>query len=279
MTAVKSTKAWRKFVGKLAYPTILLFVVSFLGFLLTFWAAWKGYLPLWVGTLLNAIWAYLLFTPMHEAGHGNIKGMHKKYKSLETTIGWVCSLALLGPYPVFRFVHFEHHRHTNDPALDPDHWVVGKNPLLIFLNCFSIVVSYFRTFWGNRKEFLKTPGGRSIWYQGLIGGLCFNLLFLFLSFQLGWIYSLLLWILPGFIANTFLAFVFDWLPHHPHTSQQRYLDTRIILFPGLSTLLISQNMHLIHHLYPAIPYYDYGKAMEVLQEELEEHGARIEDYR
>jgi len=90
---------------------------------------------------------------------------------------------------------------------------------------------------------------------------------------------LLLWILPGFIANTFLAFVFDWLPHHPHTSQQRYLDTRIILFPGLSTLLISQNMHLIHHLYPAIPYYDYGKAMEVLQEELEEHGARIEDYR
>jgi len=96
--------------------------------------------------------------------------------------------------------------------------------------------------------------------------------------NMGWSYPLFIYILPAWIAVTFLAFAFDYLPHHPHAVQKRYLDTRIILFPGLSTFLLSQNMHLIHHLHPNIPFYYYGKAFKAIRKKLEEKGARIEDF-
>lgn len=91
----------------------------------------------------------------------------------------------------------------------------------------------------------------------------------------GWQYPLMTVIVPGFLSIGLLAFAFDWLPHHPHTIQQKYLDTRIILKPGLSIILVSQNMHLIHHLYAGIPFYHYGKALDVLKEKLKEKGSNI----
>lgn len=36
--------------------------------------------------------------------------------------------AVAAPFPAFRFVHLEHHKHTNDPALDPDHYRCVRVP-------------------------------------------------------------------------------------------------------------------------------------------------------
>lgn len=99
-----------------------------------------------------------------------------------------------------------------------------------------------------------------------------------LSAVIGWQYMFWLWLIPALTAATFLAFAFDWLPHHPHGVQKRYLDTRIILFPGFTFFLLSQNMHLIHHLYPNIPFYQYGKVFKKMRSYLEQKGANIEDW-
>ncbi|WP_197466109.1 fatty acid desaturase, partial [Oleiphilus sp. HI0080] len=59
-------------------------------------------------------------------------------------------------------------------------------------------------------------------------------------------------IIPNIIAVLALALFFDYIPHHPHKSRSRYHDTRI--YPGtlLNVLLLGQNYHLIHHMYPRL---------------------------
>jgi len=66
---------------------------------------------------------------------------------------------------------------------------------------------------------------------------------------------LLLWVLPGCLAIGLLGFAFDWLPHHPHCVQGRYIDTRVVLVPGSRVLLLGQDLHAVHHLWPRVPFY------------------------
>jgi fatty acid desaturase len=44
---------------------------------------------------------------------------------------------------------------------------------------------------------------------------------------------------------------------------------------GLSFFLLGQNYHLIHHLYPRIPFYDYPKVYVELEEEILGEGAKV----
>lgn len=83
-------------------------------------------IPLCLVCITNTIFAYLLFTPLHEAGHKNISGKKGEYRMLEECIGWLSGLVLMSPYPIFRYLHNEHHKHTNNPDKDPDYWVVSK---------------------------------------------------------------------------------------------------------------------------------------------------------
>ena len=84
-----------------------------------------------------------------------------------------------------------------------------------------------------------------------------------------------LWLVPGILATGLLAFLFDWLPHVPHRARGRYRDTRVILGWGLTGPMLWQNYHLIHHLYPRVPFYRYARLFDELRPELEEKGAPI----
>ena len=276
-TTAISPNLWRPFIGEFAWKTVFLFCAALALLLASIYAATVEKLPYWASITLNSLAIYLLFTPAHEAVHGNIRGKHHKYIWLEKLIGGLSSLSFTAPYPVFKHVHLTHHNHTNHPEDDPDYFVKGENIFIVLIKCSFTVFFYHYHYWRYTKTFLKTAEGRKDF-------LITNLLFAFLwvvviswGMLAGWQAPVLLWILPTWIATTFLALVFDWLPHHPHAVQKRYLDTRIILFPGLTTLLLSQNMHLIHHLYPSIPFYNYGKAFKNVREDLEEKGARIDD--
>ena len=275
-TAIPPT-LWRPFIGGFAWKTVLLFLISFSLLLISIYTASVEIIPYWTAIGLNTVAIYLLFTPAHEAVHGNVRGSHHHLKWLETLTGGISSLSFSAPYPVFKHIHLTHHNHTNDPIEDPDYFVKGENIFMVILKCSFIVFGYHFHYWKNTKVFLQTAKGRK---DFLVTNLLFGLMWLMViswGMQAGWQAPVLLWILPTWIATTFLAFVFDWLPHHPHAVQKRYLDTRIILFPGLTTFLLSQNMHLIHHLYPSVPFYNYGKVFENVREDLEEKGSRIDE--
>jgi fatty acid desaturase len=82
---------------------------------------------------------------------------------------------------------------------------------------------------------------------------------------------------PGWLATALLALLFDWLPHHPHTVQGRYTDTRAIPSRVLEVLLLGQNLHLVHHLWPSVPWYRYGVVFREAEHALRAKGSPIVD--
>jgi fatty acid desaturase len=94
---------------------------------------------------------------------------------------------------------------------------------------------------------------------------------------------MLLWVLPGYIGVVMCPLMFDWPVHHPHTERGRYTDSAILLFPKpirfiMDVLFCGHSYHLMHHLYPRIPFYDYGTAYCAVADELKSVGAPIRDF-
>jgi beta-carotene hydroxylase len=87
---------------------------------------------------------------------------------------------------------------------------------------------------------------------------------------------LLLWFVPVNIGILILNVFFQWLPHHPFDRVDRYGATRISLWPGAGLLTFQQNLHLVHHLWPSVPFYNYPKLYRALKPALKHEGSRIE---
>lgn len=73
---------------------------------------------LWQGPalLLEGIALVFLFAPLHETIHRTAF----KSRPLNEAVAWLCALPLMLPPEYFRSFHFAHHRHTQDPARDPE---------------------------------------------------------------------------------------------------------------------------------------------------------------
>ncbi len=83
------------------------------------------------------------------------------------------------------------------------------------------------------------------------------------------------WFVPALFAMVFLTMAFDYLPHYPCDSSERYLDSRA--YPGRTAfvVLLGQNYHLIHHLWTTVPWYRYPIVFDAIRPQLEARGARI----
>jgi fatty acid desaturase len=87
---------------------------------------------------------------------------------------------------------------------------------------------------------------------------------------------LVLWFIPWWIGQTIMLTLFTWTPHHDHHETGRYRNTRVSLWPGAEFLLMGQNVHLIHHMMPAVPFYRYRKTFDELRPTLVANEVRIE---
>jgi fatty acid desaturase len=66
--------------------------------------------------LLHGIVLVFLFAPLHEAVHRTAF----RSRRLNDVVAWICGGVLILPPEYFRAFHFTHHRHTQDPARDPE---------------------------------------------------------------------------------------------------------------------------------------------------------------
>jgi fatty acid desaturase len=66
--------------------------------------------------LLHGIILVFLFAPLHESIHWTAF----RSRRLNEVVAWTCGGLLLLPPDYFRAFHFAHHRHTQDPAHDPE---------------------------------------------------------------------------------------------------------------------------------------------------------------
>ena len=231
---------------------------------------WVGYvthaIPTWASVASNAIADYLGFTVLHESVHR----ANSRNRRLNDALGWLPAAMLAFTFPVFRLSHLNHHAHTNDPLRDPDHWVSRQPRFLLPLWLVSTVANYraltMRHRWGTARQRL----GQIVFDLGLVGGT------ILLALTGHGMAAVVLYWAPWLVGGMFLVYAFDYLPHYPFTSTERYENTRIQTGRLRHFLLLGQNYHLIHHLWVSVPWFSYREVFNDLEIQLRAHGARIE---
>ena len=251
---------------KFAWPTIILFLIC-AGFMFgATWAAIYGHISYLAACLINGTAGYFLFSPMHDAIHSSV-GRSKK---LNLWVGRITFLyfSSLVAFELMRFIHFRHHRNANGEGDEADHIVQSGPAWLRPLKWPFIDLIYgwkYLGYWKDRPKsetrsviimFLTTL---VVWPWLIINGYLMELL--------------MFWIIPQRISFFFISFIFVYLPHVPNEISEKedaYRATSIRegMEWLLSPLMMYQNYHLVHHLYPNVPFY---RLVKIWNSRLDEH--------
>lgn len=258
----------------IAWPTVLLFVIALGIFIASITAALMHAIPIWGALLLNTIVQFVMFTILHDAAHRSLSQISR----LNESIGAIATFILspIASLKVFRYIHMQHHRFTNSCLeKDPDLWISQGPKILLPLRWVLLdfhYLSWYMKHWVSRpkKERLGLFATLSLSCSVLIGGTMAGF----------GVWLLFLWLIPGRLASTLLVMTFDYLPHYPHdiTAQEnefRATNLKPTMSAVMTPLLLSQNYHLIHHLYPRIPFYKYYWVWRNARDPLILSGARL----
>lgn len=246
-----------------AWPTLALFVLCVLGAVGGAVSGALGWLPAWAAVPLVAASLYLSFTPMHDSAHRSVS----RHKWINALVGRVCGVMMCAPFAPFRYAHLRHHHHTNEAGRDPDQWSGTGPTWQLPLRWMSQDLHYYGVYlkaWGQR------PAGERA-EAALTLALLLALVVSLVSLGYGW-QVLLFWWIPTRLAVMALAFLFDYVPHRPHqipARQDAYRATRNLGRWWLTPVMLYQNYHLSHHLYPGVPFYRYKKAWFTRHEALD----------
>lgn len=270
----------RKHQGIVAWPTVIMGIAIVFSFLTVVTLATLQIIPLWLGLILNTLVLYASQTPLHEACHGNIAGRDSSKMWLNHLIGYLCGWVLLHEYKAFRHMHLAHHRNPNDEEFDPDAWIKVKHPLNVLFRCLTIVFYYNHFFFKNVAFKWQEGNNKALAIHIILSYTVIYSIMFWLAVFGWWREVLMLWLLPHYLASALIIFFFAYLVHEPHSETDRYRDTNMFLFKGSWKKIITlaycyQNYHLIHHLYPRIPFYKYEEAFDDVQYLLKKERAHV----
>ena len=241
-------------------PTLLMFLVVVMMLVLSNFVYWLWEWPHWLCFSVNTLALHCSGTVIHDACH---QSAHRN-RIVNAILGHCSALILVFAFPVFTRVHLQHHGNVNHPKDDPDHYVSTGGPLwLIAVRFLYHEVFFFqRRLWRN-YELLE-------WFISRL----IVITIVYISVQYHFLgYILNFWFIPAFVIGITLGFFFDYLPHRPFVERSRWKNARV--YPGkvLNILILGQNYHLIHHLWPSIPWYNYQPAYYLMKPLLDEKGS------
>lgn len=247
---------------------------------------------------------FLLFTPMHDAAHGSVAtassgwvrvsrfhnyrrlpnvtfsselyGRFSRWQgALNTVVGWVCACAFPMPYTAFRYLHLQHHAHTNETdGRDPDEWTARGPWWQLPFRWATIELRYYSLYLPLLVSRTAPRPPREV--VATLAQLAAQIA------AIAWLWPAhahtvwYAWLLPGRVALALLAYSFDYLPHRPHTAtraQDPIAATCVTSLVGRCTWpltwpLLQQNYHNIHHLWPFLPFYCYERVWTATQHQL-----------
>ncbi|MEW5686095.1 MAG: fatty acid desaturase [Pseudomonadota bacterium] len=263
-----------------AWPTLVLAVILPATLAAVIALGFAGAMPLWVCAPVLAAVSYAHYTLVHEAIHGNVVSRPRTLAWINTVVGWIGSLGLGAGWPALQRTHVLHHSHTNTDR-DPDvvwkgtfpqalaKWLMSVPPSLLPLMALRFISpARYRRIGAilSPSEIAQVSAVTLLTLALLVAALA-------TGHFAEW---LMLWFVPTRLAILILNIFFQWLPHHPFDQTERYLNTRISLWAGGTVLLLQQNLHLMHHLWPSVPFYNYARLFRRLRPVLEAEGSRIE---
>lgn len=253
---------------KLAVPTTLLFILVTTSIVATWYYAMQGSIDMWMGSIINGLLSYWLFSVLHDGAHRAISSTPWLNERIGNT-----ALLFMFPYvpmSVLRWVHNRHHIHANGP-LDPDIFEHNSPWWQVPIRWTFFDGYYLYYFLKYGQKVMKKHQKDLIIYYSLLVSVFTAIVYMGYGYEL-----FMLWFVPTRIALFLIAVVFVILPHHPaivSQGEEPYLATTMRMGWEwlLTPLLVYQNYHLIHHLYPTVPFYKMHKVWYLKYDELNKH--------
>lgn len=268
----------RKYMGKLAWPTVILGLVMGASYLALVAMVITNFLSLWIAVPLVAAVTYLSYTVLHESVHGSIAGNNESLRWLNKALGYLAAWITMIPLTAHRHEHIAHHRHANDEVHDPDFHIgrMGDSllaPVHAGLKAWVRQLDYYA-----RNRWSRAPVNERV-QLGLevAAALAPRLAVVAAGY---WVEGIALFCVAWLIGAIVLLYLFAYIVHRPHEEVGRYIDTSTVLLPPslnalLSWLWMYQNYHSIHHLFPRVPFYKYAELYRDIEEVMEAKRAPV----
>ena len=264
-------KLARTFMGRIEWEMILIGVLQFTTWIVTWVLVIQGIIPLLVGFLIALFTACNAYLPSHAGQHGHLSGGRKNLQWLDYLVGQISVIPLAQSHEILKATHLKHHAHTNDPDMDPDffhgnakNWWEAAVNVNIAYNDEGPALRAIENHQENDPKFKEALEKGGSW----------AFLFYFAQIILAVLYpieTLLLWWIPKRVATSYLGIVFSYFPHSG-LEKGRYKDTRFWTNRMPRFLNHSMQIHTMHHMYPRICHYDEAKAIEALRPFMIERG-------
>lgn len=216
--------------------------------------------PLWPLLLVpQGILIIFLFTTLHETIHRTAFAT----VWINDAVARLCGLFIVLPSDWFRFFHFAHHRHTQDPERDPE--LAGPKPetwnqYLTHISGIPIWISQFRTLVSNaagrcHDDFVPPSARRKVASEAramliVYGVLCIG------SIVTGSAFLLYVWILPAIIGQPFLR-LYLLAEHGRCAFVANMFENSRTTFTNRLVRRLAWNMpyHAEHHAFPGVPFH------------------------
>lgn len=237
-----------------------------------------GTIPLWLGFVVASLNVTMSYLPSHDAQHYIFAAKGSKYEWCNEFIGHWSIFPLTLPFRTARITHMEHHKHANDPLLDPDFSTHATGPIdalwKTFVNRQPRAQGGFNRY-GQLLQSWQSPAAKVALRDAMIAKIFFYAVLAVSALSGFAIEAALLWWLPRHIALTYISFYLSWAPHHPGGDKGRYRDTRAFKSKFGNLWSSGMQYHIVHHLYPTIPLDRTPAAFRALRPILEARGCEM----
>ena len=219
--------------------------------------------------VLNTILGVLIFTPLHDASHGSAS----RNVFVNEAVMYFCWPFIIHSPFFFRVIHNCHHVHTGDPKMDPDACTKIEGISSKWGRSFAIFYWYYRY---SLKYIPNTSKKWMLLTSSMMGPVVVLWLSLFSSFGTEIMVGL---VIPNLMSTGILGFINTAWPHDVGLKSDRLLQTRNLLVPRwLELLMCYQNLHLVHHIRPSLPWYRYREFWAKKSEKYEKLGCITSNY-
>ena len=215
-----------------------------------------------------------LATLLHEAAHGALCRSRRLEKFLGT---WCSGYLIFQAWASYKRSHtLDHHHKLGDPNHDPDYQYYRQSGVFEAHSTFRFALAHLI----KPMLFISAPESlRYLLVNRLVRSpskgelfsvlICQCLLALCLTLVLGAKGYLLYWLLPYLTTFQALTWFIELAEHYPmivkaKTDLQATRNRFSHPIEHFFTAMHGENSHLIHHLFPAIPYWNLKKAHRIL---------------
>jgi vanillate O-demethylase ferredoxin subunit len=194
------------------------------------------------------------FTPLHEAVHRNLSTINW----LNDYIGTASAQLLLPGFStsLYRYLHVTHHARTGQEN-DPDLKFTEDNLLVCWINSAFLDVQWTRFYFSVWSE--RPLGERAKFMLGLV----LYVTMLVVAFTSPYVVEFIVaFLLPMFLGRVFVVYLLATIQHRKG-HEQRVDPLGATSIQDVDSkwwqhlFMLGQSQHLIHHMYPGVPWYKY----------------------